>query len=581
MKKLTFALIIAFFASAPAVYAQVKYVAVVETEVDAASGASDDITSAEVRLMTAELRREAVKNLPRGKYNIMTSETVYAQGSAVLESCADENCVISLGAKIGADYIVRGIISKLRTRFTLSVEIYETENGNLMASSDPVRSENIAELIEKAAAVCAEMYKTFAASQSAAAPRSTLSPAQIPAQSPAPKAPETTYAVTVAADPASGGYVTRNPNQARYAPGTRVNLMASANSGYKFSGWSGDTANAIDAANLLTVTMNGDKSLTANFIRPTYNLTVNTLPPYGGYVTRKPDKETYNLGEKVLIIAAPAKGYRFTGWTSAAVTRTDRPTVVSVTIDGDKKLSATFSAQNMPPAAAPAPKPEPKADAETGTPETAAKKYSVGGGMLYSGNFGGGIQWEDGREVLAMPYHALGAYLFVDAGYFAGSIGYQTGGGKWETPNNIDPNQIDLPYTQRSALNIGVFAKYPGLVKTNLPAGNFIYNVDIYPIIGLDYEYATSGKLEFGLTHTYIFDGSNEDGYTADALSALWVKFGGGLDIYLKNVFFRFELMYGVRGSSWYETKEAKKDADGSARLGHGLTLRVGAGFKL
>jgi len=110
---------------------------------------------------STELRREAVNNLPRGRYNVMTSETVQAQGSAVLEDCAEENCVIVLGSKIGADYIVRGIISKLRTKFTLSVEIYETENGNLVASSDPVRSDNIEELVEKAAAACADMYNIF------------------------------------------------------------------------------------------------------------------------------------------------------------------------------------------------------------------------------------------------------------------------------------------------------------------------------------------------------------------------------------------------------------------------------------
>jgi hypothetical protein len=141
--------------------ARVKNVAVVETEIDAQSGASAELTSADARLVTAELRREAVKNLPKGKYNVMTSETVYAQGSAVLEQCADENCVIVLGSAIGADFIVRGTISKIQTRFTLSVEIYETDNGNLVASSDPIRSESLGDLLEQSAAVCADMYNIF------------------------------------------------------------------------------------------------------------------------------------------------------------------------------------------------------------------------------------------------------------------------------------------------------------------------------------------------------------------------------------------------------------------------------------
>jgi len=83
--------------------AGVKYVAVVETDVDAASGASAELTSAEVREITAELRRQATENLPSGRYSIMTSETVQSMGGAVLEECAEENCVIALGSKIGAD----------------------------------------------------------------------------------------------------------------------------------------------------------------------------------------------------------------------------------------------------------------------------------------------------------------------------------------------------------------------------------------------------------------------------------------------------------------------------------------------
>jgi hypothetical protein len=91
--------------------AGVKYVAVVETDVDASSGASADLNPAEVREITAELRRQAAKNLPSGRYSVMTSETVQSMGGAVLEECADENCVITLGSKIGAGVfnIVRSI----------------------------------------------------------------------------------------------------------------------------------------------------------------------------------------------------------------------------------------------------------------------------------------------------------------------------------------------------------------------------------------------------------------------------------------------------------------------------------------
>jgi hypothetical protein len=83
--------------------AGVKNVAVVETEIDAQSDVSAKLNRTEIREITEVLRREAVKNLPRNKYNIMTTETVIAQGGAKLEACAEENCVIALGSRIGAE----------------------------------------------------------------------------------------------------------------------------------------------------------------------------------------------------------------------------------------------------------------------------------------------------------------------------------------------------------------------------------------------------------------------------------------------------------------------------------------------
>jgi hypothetical protein len=160
MRKTTFFLVLLLLCSAVSA-ASVKNVAVVETEIDEESGASELISAAEVRLVTVELRREAVKNLPQKKYNVMTTETVMAQGTAVLLECAEENCVISLGGKIGADFIVRGHISRIDTKLALSVDVYDTEDGNLVASSEAVRAEKVADLLEAAAAVCAEMYKSF------------------------------------------------------------------------------------------------------------------------------------------------------------------------------------------------------------------------------------------------------------------------------------------------------------------------------------------------------------------------------------------------------------------------------------
>jgi len=214
VRRITFFLLAALVAVTPVTTrAGVKYVAVVESDIDAASGASATLTSADVRLVTAELRREAVNNLPRDKYNIMTSETVQSMGGAVLEECSEENCVIALGSKIGADYIVRGTVSKVQTMLTLTVEMYETDNGTLMASSNPVRAETIVELLEKAATASAAMYKTFVNTQNALTIPASPVPQQPPPEPPAPPAPQqqppppppATYTVSAAANPNKGG----------------------------------------------------------------------------------------------------------------------------------------------------------------------------------------------------------------------------------------------------------------------------------------------------------------------------------------------------------------------------------------
>ncbi|MCL2182660.1 MAG: hypothetical protein FWB85_04230 [Chitinispirillia bacterium] len=179
MNRLTL-LIIALITSAALAYepkVPIRNVAVVETQIDEQSGVANEISKAEVRVITDEIRREAVNNLPRARYSVMTSETVQSMGSAVLAECAEENCVIALGSKIGADYIVRGIISKFRDNFTLTVEMYETEYGMLVATASPLRTANLDELLEKSGPACVAMYKKFLEASSPAGAQQTAAPA--------------------------------------------------------------------------------------------------------------------------------------------------------------------------------------------------------------------------------------------------------------------------------------------------------------------------------------------------------------------------------------------------------------------
>ncbi|KAA9338818.1 metallophosphoesterase [Adhaeribacter soli] len=70
------------------------------------------------------------------------------------------------------------------------------------------------------------------------------------------------------------GVVTKSPNQAAYASGTKVLLTASPDPGAQFTGWQGD---ASGTTNPLTVTMDGHKNISATFVQPE----PGTIIPYG------------------------------------------------------------------------------------------------------------------------------------------------------------------------------------------------------------------------------------------------------------------------------------------------------------
>jgi uncharacterized repeat protein (TIGR02543 family) len=60
----------------------------------------------------------------------------------------------------------------------------------------------------------------------------------------------------------TGGTISRDPNLGKYTNGATVTVTANPSPGFVFTGWSGD---ASGTANLVVVTMNGNKTLTAGF----------------------------------------------------------------------------------------------------------------------------------------------------------------------------------------------------------------------------------------------------------------------------------------------------------------------------
>ena len=111
------------------------------------------------------------------------------------------------------------------------------------------------------------------------------------------------YTLTVSAG--DGGSVSTAGGT--FSQGTQVSITATPNAGYSFSSWSnGSTANP------LTVTLNSNTSVTANFeaIVNSYTLTVSAGE--GGSVSSEGGE--YEEGTEVTITATPDEGYKFIGW---------------------------------------------------------------------------------------------------------------------------------------------------------------------------------------------------------------------------------------------------------------------------
>ena len=83
--------------------------------------------------------------------------------------------------------------------------------------------------------------------------------------------------------------------------------------------------------------MDGDKTVGATFELNLVTLTINQST--GGTITALP-AGPYHYGDAVVLTAAPAEGYGFTGWTGACSTETG--TTCNLTMDGDKTVGATF-----------------------------------------------------------------------------------------------------------------------------------------------------------------------------------------------------------------------------------------------
>jgi hypothetical protein len=89
--------------------------------------------------------------------------------------------------------------------------------------------------------------------------------------------PIVTYTLTTTA---TNGTVAKSPNQVNYTSGTSVQLTATAAADYRFGSWTGD---ATGSTNPLSVNMDTDKTIAANFIAIVPPVVLGSIANFGAY----------------------------------------------------------------------------------------------------------------------------------------------------------------------------------------------------------------------------------------------------------------------------------------------------------
>jgi len=131
------------------------------------------------------------------------------------------------------------------------------------------------------------------------------------------------------------GTVIKNPDQLNYINGTSVQLAATPDSGWVFTGWSG---NLSGTANPATINMDTNKVVTAIFTQSTYILNKSVV---GNGSIGLSNSGPYHYGDEVQLIATPAAGWTFANW-SGDVASTNATAMV--TMNSNKNVIANFIA---------------------------------------------------------------------------------------------------------------------------------------------------------------------------------------------------------------------------------------------
>ena len=134
--------------------------------------------------------------------------------------------------------------------------------------------------------------------------------------------------------------------EGKYPFGSTVVLHAIPDPGYRFQNWVGA---ANKRSNPLSLTVEKDLNITANFVSTLHSLTI--IPPLNGSIHVGKVGTVFHYGDRFAITPKPDRGYHFSRWIGdvGSVTKVNNSvTDFELTIDGDTTLSAEFTPNRLP-----------------------------------------------------------------------------------------------------------------------------------------------------------------------------------------------------------------------------------------
>jgi prepilin-type N-terminal cleavage/methylation domain-containing protein len=149
------------------------------------------------------------------------------------------------------------------------------------------------------------------------------------------------YQLTVLRNNTLAGTV--SPSSGPKGAGDAVTLTATPVAGWALSSWTGDIGSANPASSSITVTMDRDRVIQANFIRVTVSL---TLIPSDATMGSVSGGGAMPAGTTAIITATAYPGFKFVRWLNGA-TQVSVTAQSSIVVSGNTALTAEFTAENI------------------------------------------------------------------------------------------------------------------------------------------------------------------------------------------------------------------------------------------